>query len=99
MVVKSFSRGHPRELRNTSHDYKSLLNFSLVPTVLVPFYLLTHAAVAAQLSARARINSSLRPSHLGILMAHLIEMPVLALREKMFPNGERQFDPDKWLPR
>src|SRR5882724_849089 len=30
------------------------LPYSLVPTVLVPFYLITHAAVAAQLSARAK---------------------------------------------
>jgi hypothetical protein len=30
------------------------LPFSLVPTVLVPFYLLTHAAVAVQLSANAK---------------------------------------------
>jgi ABC-type uncharacterized transport system permease subunit len=30
------------------------LPYSLVPTVLVPFYLVTHAVIAAQLAARRR---------------------------------------------
>jgi hypothetical protein len=38
------------------------LPFSLVPTVLVPFYLLTHAAVAAQLAASAQRIGIPRPA-------------------------------------
>ena len=33
------------------------LPFSLVPTVLVPFYLITHAVVAAQLMARRKARA------------------------------------------
>jgi hypothetical protein len=38
------------------------LPFSLVPTVLVPFYLLTHAAVAIQLSARNKRLAHAQPA-------------------------------------
>lgn len=33
------------------------LPFSLVPTVLVPFYLITHAVIAAQLMARSKVRA------------------------------------------
>jgi hypothetical protein len=36
------------------------LPFCLVPTVLVPFYLITHAIIAAQLGARRALSSSAR---------------------------------------
>jgi hypothetical protein len=38
------------------------LPFSLVPTVLVPFYLLTHTAVALQISARAHRIGQAQPA-------------------------------------
>jgi hypothetical protein len=43
------------------------LPYSLVPTVLVPFYLITHATVAAQLAARVqrRRDSSITPTRLS----------------------------------
>ena len=53
------AQGSPVQLihMGVGSEAMQYLPFSLVPTVLVPFYLLTHAAVAVQLSARARINS------------------------------------------
>src|SRR5580700_11983673 len=39
------------------------LPFSLVPTVLVPFYLITHAVIAAQLSALRTQSAVLRERH------------------------------------
>jgi hypothetical protein len=36
------------------------LPFCLVPTVLVPFYLMTHAIIAMQLSARAAPSARVR---------------------------------------
>jgi hypothetical protein len=49
------AQGSPLQLihRGVGSEAMQYLPFSLVPTVLVPFYLLTHAAVAAQLSARS----------------------------------------------
>ena len=41
------------------------LPFSLVPTVLVPFYLITHGIVAAQLAARRRSDQSARSTTPG----------------------------------
>jgi len=50
------AQGSPVQLihMGVGSEAMQFLPFSLVPTVLVPFYLLTHAAVAAQLSARAQ---------------------------------------------
>lgn len=53
------AQGSPIQLihMGVGSEAMQYLPVSLVPTVLVPFYLLTHAAVAVQLSARARISS------------------------------------------
>ena len=49
------AEGSPMQLIHMGVGSQAMqfLPFCLVPTVLVPFYLMTHAAVALQLSARA----------------------------------------------
>jgi hypothetical protein len=48
------AQGSPLQLIHAGVGSEAMqyLPYSLVPTVLVPFYLITHAVVAAQLSAR-----------------------------------------------
>jgi hypothetical protein len=58
------ARGSPVQIFHGGVGSEAMqhLPFSLVPTVLVPFYLLTHAAVAAQLSARKRRLGHAQPA-------------------------------------
>jgi hypothetical protein len=50
------AQGSPIQLMHTGVGSEAMqhLPFSLVPTVLVPFYLITHGIVAAQLAARVK---------------------------------------------
>ena len=54
------AQGSPLQLihAGVGSDAMQYLPFSLVPTVLVPFYLVTHAIIAAQLRARGRAPAS-----------------------------------------
>jgi hypothetical protein len=58
------AEGSPLQLIHAGVGSEAMqhLPFSLVPTLLVPFYLLTHAAVAAQLSARAEHLGNAQPA-------------------------------------
>ena len=52
-------QGGPLHLLNVGVGSQAMqaLPFSLVPTVLVPFYLISHAVIAAQLAARRRMGA------------------------------------------
>jgi hypothetical protein len=52
------AQGSPLQILHVGVGSAAMQNlpFSLVPTVLVPFYLITHGLIAAQLSARRKVN-------------------------------------------
>jgi len=53
------AQGGPLHLLNVGAGSQAMqaLPFSLVPTVLVPFFMITHAVIAAQLAARRRTRA------------------------------------------